>query len=96
MPIDILLDSNFDILIENGDLVLGECTRQNQALLLYAEKGEIREFPTRGVGLRSWLLDDRNGDLNSQIKREFEADGMTVLQVKAKGDTITTEAVYNE
>ncbi len=96
MPIDILLDDNFDILIENGDLVLGECTRQNQVLLLYAEKGEIREFPTRGIGIRSWILDEQSGDLNSAIKREFEADGMTVLQVKTQGDTITTEAVYNE
>lgn len=83
-PIDILLDENFDLLIENGDFVLGDATRQNQALLLYCEKGENREFPTRGVGLRSWILDERPGDLNAAIKREFEADGMKVNGVKAK------------
>jgi hypothetical protein len=100
MPVDLLLDENFEILIEDGDFVPGESTRQHQTLLLYAEKGEIREFPTRGVGVRSWLLDERPGDLNAQIKREYEADGMTVLQVKSAARTLdgvnlTIEAVYD-
>lgn len=98
MPTDLLLDAVFSILIEDGDFVPGESTRQHQVLLLYTEKGENREFPTRGVGLRSWLLDERPGDLNAQIKREFEADGMRVLSVQAQrgldNTSITTEAVY--
>jgi len=98
MPIDILLNSNFDLLVEDGDFVLGESTRQHQVLIVYAEKGENREFPTRGVGVRSWLLDERPGDLNAAIKREFEADGMKVLGVKSRpaldGANIMTDAVY--
>lgn len=82
MPVDLLLDDNFDILIQNGDLVAGESTRQHQSLFLHIEKGELREFPLRGVGVRSWLLDDQMGDLNAAIKRELEADGQKVKLVK--------------
>lgn len=92
--IDLLLDENYDLDIAGGDLVAGESTRQHQSLLLVIEKGELREFPTRGVGLRSWLNDDTAGDLNSAIKREFEADGMTVQGIRTRGTKIEVEAYY--
>lgn len=99
MPNDILLDDDFDLLFEDGDLVIGESTRQHQQLLLLSAKGEIREFPTRGVGIYDWTLDDSPGDLNSEIKRQFELDGMTVQQVKARVtsaglNSLEIEAVY--
>lgn len=83
MPNDVLLDTDFDLRIVDGDLVVGEASRQHQQLLLLIEKGELREFPTRGIGLMGWTLDDNPGDLNGEIKRQYEADGMTVRQVKS-------------
>lgn len=95
MPNDILLDDNYDIRIENGDLVVGESTRQHQKLILLAEKGENREFPTHGVGLASWLNDDLQfGDLRSAVKREFERDGMRVLGIKGSGFDLNVDAAY--
>lgn len=92
---DFLLDGNFDLLFENGDLKIGDVTRQNQTLLLLIEKGENREFPTTGVGIQSWVLDEKSGDLNGRIKREFEADGMNVEAIKLTGTNIQTEAYYD-
>jgi hypothetical protein len=94
MPTDILLDNSLDLLIQDGDLVSGEATRQHQTLLLLTEKGENREFPTRGVGIRQWQNDDVPGNLLGQIKREFEADGMTVLQVSGNGTQVQVEGEY--
>lgn len=91
---DILLDDDFDLVFADGDLVIGEATLQHQKILLLTEKGEIREFPTHGVGLRSWLLDDEAGNLNGRIKREFEADGMTVESVNTQGGNIRVKAQY--
>ena len=101
MRIDILLNSEMDLLFEDGDLVHGESTRQHQQLLLLSQKGEWREFPTRGIGVQDWILDNSPGDLNGQIKRQFEADGMTVQQVKARVNSsgisnLEIEAVYND
>jgi hypothetical protein len=93
---DFLLDPNsFDLLWRDGDLVAGPCERQNQQLLVLVEKGELREFPTRGVGAQSWLLDDAAfGDFNAAVKQQFELDGMRVLQVRGSGFNLQIEASY--
>ena len=95
---DILVASG-DLLLQNGDWVMGESTRQHQDHLLLAQKGELREFPTAGVGVHDWLLDETRNDLAREIKRQFEADGMDVLEIKIKRSlsaiNVSTEAVYN-
>lgn len=94
MPKDILLDTDFDLKIVDGDLVIGESTEQSQQLLLLIEKGELREYPTRCVGVQQWLNDDSPGDLNAEIKREYEADGMKVFTVKGSGLNVKVNAEY--
>ncbi len=99
MPYDILLDGDFDLAFVDGDFAIGESTRQHQNLILISEPGEWREFPTCGVGMQSRLLGDNPGEVLGIIKRQFEADGMKVLQVngKAKAGSLTAinvEAIY--
>jgi len=96
MPQDLLIADDFDLLIEDGDLIVGESTRQHQSLLLMIDKGTLREFPRIGVGALTWINDDVSGDLNSQIKREFEADGMKVLGVRGGFSNLQIEAVYED
>lgn len=96
MPKDILLDDNLDLVISNGDLVIGESTRQHQQMLLLFEKGDLIEFPTHGVGVRTWLNDDVSfADLKVQIKREYERDGQTVTKIAIKNQTISVEGDYD-
>lgn len=92
---DLLLNTDFDILIQDGDFKAGESSQQHQALLILIEKGELREFPTRGVGAQSWLLDDSAfGDFNAEVKRQFELDGMKVLSLKGRNENLKIEAYY--
>jgi hypothetical protein len=91
---DILLATNFDLLFASGDFAFGESTRQHQQILLIVEKGELKEFPTNGVGTHSWLNDDTAGDYNAEVKKEFERDGMKVLKVKGTLPLLEIEAVY--
>lgn len=90
---DILLQ-DFDLVFASGDLVSGESTRQHQQLLLLASKGELREFPLRGVGASEWINDEAPGDFNAQVKREFEADGMKVMRISGSISNLSIEAVY--
>jgi hypothetical protein len=92
--IDILLDDDFDLLIENGDIVLGDASEQNKRLLLLYSKGDLREDVTVGVGLAGFIKDDEEGDLLGTIKKEFERDGMTVESITFQGDDLTIKAFY--
>ena len=75
---DILM-SDYDLQIADGDLVVGESTRQHQDLLMLTSPGERRQYPVSGVGLNSYLLDDSSpADIRASIQREFEADGMRI------------------
>ena len=83
----ILLDDNFELavsvvrdssgLITSG-FVIGDVTRQNQRTLLLAEKGEIKESPTLGVGIASFLDDDNPSDLLREVRENLREDGQKV------------------
>lgn len=48
---DILLNNaNDDLLIENGDFVIGDSDKQNVKLIVDSFKGEFKEFPLVGFG----------------------------------------------
>lgn len=97
MPQDYLLDSSFDLRIEDGDFVVGESTAQHQDLLIHLEKGELRQYPKTGVGIKSFFNDDQVGALYGEIQQQFEADGMTVKKLEITSNKkIIIDAVYNE
>jgi hypothetical protein len=83
----ILLDDNFELQINvvrdsNGlitsGLTFGDITRQNQKIILLAEKGEIKEVPTMGVGIASFLDDDNPLDLLAEINENLCNDDQTI------------------
>lgn len=93
--IDLLLDIDGDLHMKGGDLVLGTSVRQHQQLLLWIDKGALRQHPTVGVGLRNYLLDEvRSGTINAAVKRGFEDDGMRVTKVQLRGGAVQIEAHY--
>lgn len=83
---DILLDDTFDLQIKGNDFVLGESTRQNQGLILMANKGEFKQHPFTGVGLRLYVEDDRLGALRLEMAKQLELDGMIVQRVNVFSD----------
>jgi len=94
-PIDILLDENFDIKVENGDFVVGDATLQNQQLILISQKGEFKENPLVGVGIRNYLLDDATiHEMHQDIQKQFAADGMNVAEIS--GETWNTTIINAE
>ncbi len=86
MPNDILLDDNFDLVIKDGDFVIGESTYQHQNCLLFADKGEFKNYPKTGVGSRRFLESERPNDFAREIRQEFIADGMNVENIRINND----------
>jgi len=83
---DILLDDSFKpaitVVFDSGlvisDFMIGDVTRQNQQVILLAEKGEIKESPKLGVGIASFLDDDNPSDLLREIRENLCEDGQVV------------------
>ncbi|WP_299713634.1 oxidase [uncultured Tenacibaculum sp.] len=94
---DFKLDETGDLLIVNGDFVIANATLQHQEHIILAQKGEYKEFPEIGVGISNMLNDENPRDVITQIRRNFEYDGMEVNQLdfNAKGDIIV-DAPYKE
>ena len=95
---DLILGSDFDLVIENGDFKVDESTLQHQNLLLLAQKGEIKQYPTSGVGISNYLLEDGAiDDLKHVIQGEFEGDVMEIHRLKIDEQMkIEIEAIYSD
>jgi hypothetical protein len=93
---DILLNDNWDVLLSNGDLIMGESTLQHQRLLLATTKADWRENPLIGIGAAAYLKDEQPGELLSEIKKEFEKDNMLVTKVNLVDDNIIINANYQD
>lgn len=88
-------DATNDLVIKNGDFVLGDTTKQNQKRLLVSNKGAFREFPLICVGLINYLDDEDYNDLIREVRREMVKDGMTVDELAITADgSIRLNATY--
>lgn len=95
VPNDILLGTDGDLLIADGDFVIGDASVQNQYLLLKCQKGEFKQWPKACVGLESYLLDEAEQDMLREIRSQFENDGMKVNQLNYTDGKIIVDAPYN-
>lgn len=74
---DILLDENFDLLIQDGDIVLGNGAPQSAQLVFLSHKGEFKNHPLLGFGASRWLKKskiEKDGFLQS-LKRHLKLNG---------------------
>jgi len=79
---DFLLDIDGDLLVKDGDLVIGYSDDQQKNILLVSDKGAFKEFPGVGVGLQNFLeAEDNGGDLMAEIRRQFIADGIIIQRL---------------
>ena len=90
---DILLGETGDLLIENGDLVIGESSQQHVALLVELHKGELKEFPTTGFGINRYLKKSTSSltRFTREIKIELEADGFNDAKINISEDLSNLE-----
>lgn len=75
--IDFLSDTDNDILIQNGDFVIGNATATQAGVIIDAELGEIWNAPDLSVGINKYIGAKINKEaLYNLIKDELERDGI--------------------
>lgn len=82
----IILDDDKDIQVSNGSVVVGDIANQNLEILLLSEKGEIREAPLRGVGIRRFVDDEDPAMLLQAIRNEVATEGMALDNIGITAD----------
>jgi len=74
-----LIQDNGDLLIQNGDFVIGLSDEQHVADIIYSSPNWWKEFPQVGVNIQMYLSGSGIGDeLNRNLKLQLIADGYTV------------------
>jgi len=93
---DILLDEDLDLLIVNGDLVIGESDLQHIELIARSNTGDWKENPTFGVNIRK-AINDEGGYTAAKhtLQLQLEADGATVASISIDSSgKLTIDASY--
>ncbi len=94
--IDLTIGEDWDLSVASGDLVVGDTTLQNQALILHAQKGEWKEHPYLGAGIADKPNDEENAYWRHRITEELRRDGCKVDEISITNDKINIIATYDE
>lgn len=73
---------------------VGDVTKQNTAIILYMQPGELKEQPAVGVGINSMLLDHDYLLYKHKIRQQLNAEGMQVNHLEVNGQNIEINASY--
>lgn len=69
-----------DLLIVNGDFVVGDTTKQEVYDILVSNPGDWLQFPNCGCSLESYQNGFTTG-LDSVVRKQLTADGFTVKKL---------------
>ena len=80
----------------SGGLVVGDSIHQNQAVIIEAHEGEIKERPDMGVGVVSSILENDVTGLKRSIAEQLKKDGQNVRKISIDNDfNIMIDASYS-
>lgn len=85
---DILFDTETgDVIIENGDLKVGDPTFYHVHDLLMAERGFYKFNPTIGISISQFINEEVNSEeLIRQVRLGLERDGFKVVKLVLNND----------
>jgi glutathione synthase/RimK-type ligase-like ATP-grasp enzyme len=91
---DILTTDTGELLIADGDVVVGDAVVLHQLDIIVAHKGEWKQNPLTGAGIAQFLDDDETEELLRTVRKELTLDGMTVSKVSIVNEELQVSAAY--
>lgn len=80
---DLLLDDTDELLIRDGDLVIGESATQEVGIILRLNQGELKSDPLIGANLIRLINSNvAEAELRRQVKLHLERDGKNYNEIK--------------
>lgn len=93
MATDVLLQ-DYDIIIADGDIAIGQSDYQHVETLLATHHGHWRQWPILGIGIDKYLNGPIDKTIERTIKVALEYDGAKRFQVKVTKKGIEISAGY--
>lgn len=73
--IDYISENDNDLRIVNGDFQQGDCTDFQCKIIIYSDKGELRQYPLLGASINRFIGSNIDENiLNNIISTELESD----------------------
>jgi hypothetical protein len=81
---DLLLDlETGNLLVKNGDLVIGDSVLQEAITIMRANQGDYKQFPLVGCNLTEFTnAQGRTADIERIIRKQLEVDGISEADIK--------------
>ncbi|CAA0228449.1 conserved hypothetical protein [Tenacibaculum maritimum] len=80
---DLLLDKDGDLLIQNGDIAVGESLTQDVSIIIRLSKGDLKSDPVLGADLITMINQKESpAVIEDQIRLHLERDGKDYDQIK--------------
>lgn len=101
--IGVQLNNDFELNIQpvrdstgkiTSGLTVGNTLYQNQYMILQAQKEEIKEYLTLGVGINDMANDDDLTEWKKTIREELAKDGMKVNKLVLTSSEMSLDASY--
>lgn len=91
---DILLSTENDLQITNGDFAVGEGLNQQVGLLMLLNKGELKQHPLTGVGIYELINTERVEDIKNAAREQLKDDGLKLRTLELTDNKIYITAEY--
>lgn len=79
---DFLLDENWDLLIENGDLIIGNANQQHIALIVVTGPGHWKENPFLGFNAALYEGSNTNPtEMRTNLSEQLQSDNNVLNQL---------------
>lgn len=94
---DFLLDSDGDLLIANGDFVIGPADEDLIEDIIDSFVGHWKEFPSVGVGIKKYQgSSGQEQEIERSIKMQLQADGYNISVIRVVSEPDSTFKVYTD
>lgn len=88
---------NDEVMIKNGDFVIGDSENQHVKHILISSKAEYKANPELGVGVEKILNTEEPMEFLIEAKKNLQYDGMKVRNISfTEEQTIHVDAKYIE
>jgi hypothetical protein len=84
-----------DLVFQEGDFLVGETTHQHKRHLLISSPGEMRQSVPVGIGIERHVFAEDTEQMLSDVREQFELDGMTVYEVAISDGALMERSVYD-